>query len=155
MDEPTQENHISPAADHHPINIAQLRQSLAHHLTQHWQGEWPVYWQNMPPPSSLPDQGFLRFDMTADRIATLGLGQKFRHIQGTVRITLGVKKGFGMAVIDETTDQLSRIFSTPAIDGIRLSAIRIDRPFEENGFYLNRIRIAFSFIADAMPDDAA
>ncbi len=123
-----------------------VRETLAEYLQENWSGKWPVLWQNMPVQPPLPEKGWLRFAISIDRIAAIGLGRNRAMLRGSIRITLAISKGEGMNIMDAAIDQMIALFSGKDIGGIRLGNVRMGQGQNENGFYINTMTIGFSMI---------
>ena len=128
------------------FGAAAVRETLAEYLQENWSGKWPVLWQNMPVQPPLPEKGWLRFAISIDRIAGIGLGRSRAMLRGSIRITLAISKGEGMSIMDAAIDQMIALFSGKDIGGIRLGTVRMGQGQNENGFYINTMTIGFSMI---------
>ncbi len=134
------------SSDSKNIGITAVRAVLAQYLQENWTGTWPVLWQNMPVQPPLPENGWLRFAISIDRVNAIGLGRNHAMLRGSIIITLAISKGQGMSIMDNAIDEIITLFSGKDIDDIRLGNLRVGQGQNENGFYINTMTIGFSMV---------
>ncbi|MCE2518031.1 MAG: hypothetical protein J4F41_09460 [Alphaproteobacteria bacterium] len=124
----------------------QLRETLSQYFNASATVDLPLLWQNMPLPSPLPDQGWVRFSCQLDRIYPLDLSHRHRGVHGRLTIVVATPKGTGMETSDGLIDQMIRLFAVKSIGAIQLGRMVMDRPRDEQGYHLNGLTIRFHWI---------
>ena len=120
-----------------------VRHVLADFFNQSYSHELPVEWENMPPLSPLPSEGWVRFRIDFDQVAPVGLMPSIFLQRGHLRLTVAVAIGHGMAEMDRVTIEITTLFAGRTIENIHLGHAALESPARQRGFHLRAIDIGF------------
>lgn len=121
-----------------------IRHVLASLFNTSYSHDLPVEWENMPPLSPLPAEGWVRFQVDFDQIAPVGLMPAMLLQRGRLQLLVAVAIGRGMAMMDKVTLEITSLFAGRTISGIHLGDVALASPVRQQGFHVRALDISFS-----------
>lgn len=125
------------------IDALTLRDQIAGIIMADWPFTIPILWENMPPPSPLPDQGWVKIQIRFGKRLTSGLGRVPVLQRGYLQMRLAVHEGEGMQISDAMVSHIMTRFDQKQLADIHFGQANVQSPTQDDGVVITAISIRF------------
>ena len=120
-----------------------VRDQIASHLQSTWSHATPIIWENMPPQTPLPQDGWLRFRLAHGRTVSPSISGASQFRRGSVHLEVAVASGNGTADMDGMLVTLSDIFSGTQIGDVQFTRLSSNPASHEGGYLVVEVTANF------------